>query len=88
MHGLCCDLEYCQVADPILNTAHGRIWPPSDIHIGRWQHMHYTDESGNRLRERGCFWKAIIPGKPEAGNQSHPYPDDPKGLTSTMASLS
>lgn len=88
MYRRCCDLEYCQVDSVELTTLRGRIWPPSEIFHHRWKHMHYVDERGRRQRERGCFWQAIIPGRPEAGDQSTPYEDDPKALSGTLARLS
>lgn len=86
MYGVCCDLEYCRVDGVSLNTAHGRIWPPSDVRIFRWKHMHYHGPEG-RQRERGCFWQADIPGNPEAGNRSMPTPGDPAALGGTMAGI-
>lgn len=88
MRGRCCDLSYCRIESVELTTVRGAIWPPSEVYYHRWKHMHYIDPRGQQQRERGCFWQAIIPGRPEAGNQSTPYHDDPMGLQGTFSGLS
>lgn len=88
MYGRCCDLDYCRIESVKLTTVRGQIWPPSEVYYHRWKHMHYVGQDGHQVRERGCFWQAIIPERPEAGDQSHPYPDDPMGYQGTFSGLS